>query len=79
MESQSVQTLGRLLILTGALLLLAGGLVLLANRIGLPLGRLPGDVAIRGKHFAFYAPIATCLLISVLLTLLMWLVNHFRR
>jgi len=74
-----VQTLGRLLILTGALLLLAGGLVLLANRIGLPLGRLPGDVAIRGKHFAFYAPIATCLLISVLLTLLMWLVNHFRR
>ena len=74
-----MQTLGRLLILTGALLLLAGGLVLLANRIGLPLGRLPGDVAIRGKHFAFYAPIATCLLISVLLTLLMWLVNHFRR
>jgi hypothetical protein len=87
MESQSLQilgqspglSLGRLLVLTGALLLVAGGLVLLANRLGLSLGHLPGDIAIRGKHFSFYAPIATCLILSVLLSLLMWLVNHFRR
>jgi hypothetical protein len=79
MESQSMQSPGRLLILTGALLLVAGGLVLLVNRLGLPLGRLPGDVAIRGKHFAFYAPIASCLILSVLLSLLIWLINHFRR
>jgi len=74
-----MQSPGRLLILTGALLLVAGGLVLLVNRLGLPLGRLPGDVAIRGKHFAFYAPIASCLILSVLLSLLIWLINHFRR
>ena len=56
-----------------------GALVLLFGRMGLPLGRLPGDIAIRGRHGSFYAPIATCLLISVVLSLLMWLVNSLRR
>ena len=71
--------LGRLLIAVGILLVLAGGLLLLAGRMGLPLGRLPGDIAVRGKHVTFYAPIATCLLLSVVLSLLLWLVNHLRR
>jgi hypothetical protein len=71
--------LGRMLIALGALLLVAGGLILLAGRLGLPLGRLPGDIAVRGKHVTFYAPIATCLLLSILLSLLFWLLNHFRR
>jgi Protein of unknown function (DUF2905) len=71
--------LGRLLIVLGALSLLAGGFILLAARIGVPLGRLPGDIAWRGKHASFYAPIATCLLVSVLLSLLFWVVNYFRR
>jgi len=69
----------RMLIVLGALLMLAGGLMLLAGRIGLPLGRLPGDIALRGKHVTFYAPIATCLLLSIAVSLLFWLVNHFRR
>lgn len=69
----------RMLIVLGALLILAGGLMLLAGRIGLPLGRLPGDIALRGKHVTFYAPIATCLLLSIAVSLLFWLVNHFRR
>jgi hypothetical protein len=67
--------IGLILIGLGILFLVAAGL----GRLGLPLGRLPGDVAVRGKHFAFYAPIATCVLISILLTLLFWLINHFRR
>jgi len=66
--------LGRLFIALG-ILLLAGGLLLLADRLGFPLGRLPGDIAVHGKHFAFYMPIATCLLLSLAL----WLVNHLRR
>jgi hypothetical protein len=74
-----MQNPGRLLVGLGVLLLIAGGLVMLAGRVGLPLGKLPGDIAVRGKNFTFYAPIATCVVISILLSLVMWLVNHFRR
>lgn len=68
-----------MLIALGLLLLVTGGLILLAGRIGLPLGRLPGDIALRGKHGSFYAPIATCLLLSVVLSLILWLINYLRR
>lgn len=74
-----MQDAGKLLVGLGVLLVVVGALVLLVGRMGLPLGRLPGDIAIRGRHGSFYAPIATCLLISLVLSLLMWLVNHFRR
>jgi hypothetical protein len=74
-----MQALGRLLLGLGLLIAVAGVVLLLAGRAGVPLGRLPGDIAIRGRHGSFYAPIATCLLISVVLSLLMWLLNHFRR
>jgi hypothetical protein len=63
----------------GILLVVSGGPLLLAGRLGLPLGRLPGDIAVRGKHVSFYAPIATCLVLSILLSLLLWLLNHLRR
>jgi hypothetical protein len=68
-----------MLIVVGALLLIGGVFVLAASRFGLPLGRLPGDIAIRGKNFAFYAPITTCLLVSAVLSLLVWVVGHWRR
>ena len=74
-----MQDAGKLLVGLGVLLVVLGALVLLVGRMGLPLGRLPGDIAIRGRHGSLYAPIATCLLISLVLSLLMWLVNHFRR
>jgi hypothetical protein len=74
-----MQDAGKLLVGLGVLLVVVGALVLLFGRIGLPLGRLPGDIAIRGRHGSFHAPIATCLLISVVLSLLMWLVNTLRR
>jgi len=71
--------LGRTLIAIEVLLVVAGGLVLLLGRLGLPLGRLPGDSALRGKPFAVFASIATCLLLSLLMSLAIWLVNYFRR
>lgn len=74
-----MQDFGRILVGLGVLLLIAGVVVLLAGRIGLPLGRLPGDIAVRGKNVTFYAPIATCIVISIVLSLLMWLLGHFRR
>ena len=78
-EPYPLHDLGRVLVALGAFLLIAGALILLLGRTGLPLGRLPGDIAVRGKHFFFYAPIATCLLVSVLLSLILWLVNSLRR
>jgi hypothetical protein len=43
------------------------------------LGRLPGDIAIRGRNGSFYFPIVTCILVSAALTLVFWIVNYFRR
>lgn len=71
--------LGRMLIALGILLIIAGALLLLAGRVGLPLGQLSGDIEVRGKHWTLYAPLATCLLLSMLLSLIFWLLNHFRR
>jgi hypothetical protein len=74
-----MQDLGRMLIVLGAFILTAGCLLVLASQLGMPLGRLPGDVAIRGRNFSFYAPLATCALLSVVLSLLVWLIRYFRR
>ncbi len=68
--------LGRMLIFAGLLLSALGLLVLAANKLNLPLGRLPGDIAWRGRNTSVYFPWVTCLLISVLGTLLMWLFNR---
>ena len=68
--------LGRILIFAGLVLVALGGLFLLANRFNLPLGRLPGDIAWRGKNTTIYFPWVTCLLISLLVTLLMWIFNR---
>jgi hypothetical protein len=65
---------GKLLILVGVALVLVGALWLLGERIGL--GRLPGDIVVRGERFTFYFPLATCVLLSLLLSLLGWLVKR---
>ncbi|MBZ5617356.1 MAG: DUF2905 domain-containing protein [Acidobacteriia bacterium] len=68
--------LGRLLITAGLVLVAAGLLVTFAGRLPIKLGRLPGDIYIHGKNSSFYFPLATCLLLSALLSLVMWI---FRR
>ncbi len=73
-------TLGKWLLIVGLSLALLGGLVWLVGRTGLPLGRLPGDIRIEREGFSFYFPLATSILISVGLTLLLnLLVRLFRR
>lgn len=69
-------SLGKTLITLGGLILLAGLLVTLLEKSPLKLGRLPGDIVLKGKHGAFYFPIVTCLLLSVVLSLLMWLLRR---
>ena len=69
--------LSRILIILGLILLLAGGLVYLVDRTGLPLGRLPGDIRIQRDSFTCVFPLATMILLSVLLTILLNIVVRF--
>jgi DUF2905 family protein len=71
--------LGRLLIGVGLVLLVAGGLLLLLGRTGIPLGRLPGDISYRGKNLSVYFPLGTSILLSVVLSLVFYLLSRFRR
>jgi Protein of unknown function (DUF2905) len=68
--------LGRLLIFAGIVLIALGAVVLLLSRLNVPLGRLPGDVVWRGKNTTVYFPIITCLVLSLLGTLLLWLFSR---
>jgi hypothetical protein len=74
-----MQGLGRLLIYAGAFIVILGVCVLLAEKLGLPLGRLPGDLTWKGKRTSVYFPLATCLLLSLILSLIMYVLNHLRR
>jgi hypothetical protein len=73
-----VSDLGKLLILAGGLLVALGAVLLVAGRTGIPLGRLPGDIVYRGKNTSFYFPIVTCILLSIVLSLVIYLVGRAR-
>ena len=64
---------GRTIVILGLILVGVGLLVMLGERLGFRLGRLPGDIQIRGKNSVFYFPLATCALLSVVLSLALWL------
>lgn len=74
-----LRELGRALLFLGGLLVLLGALLYFGGKLPLRLGRLPGDIIHRGEHTTFYFPIVTCLLLSVVLSVLFWLFSHFRR
>jgi hypothetical protein len=71
--------LGKLLIVLGVVLVVAGTVLVLLARTSLPLGRLPGDIVYRGKNTTFYFPLATSLLVSVVLTIVLYVVGRLRR
>ena len=74
MPPGGLASLGKLLLGLAALLAVVGGLLLLADRFpGLRIGRLPGDVAVERERFRLYVPITTSILLSVALTVLLWL------
>ncbi len=73
------EAMGRFLIGAGFVLIAVGLLVMGLERIGLGVGRLPGDVVWRGKSTTVYAPLGTSLLLSVLLSLLLYLLSRMRR
>ena len=69
---------GRIIVILGISLIVIGGLVTLLGRTGLPLGRLPGDIVYKGKNTTFYFPLATSILISVVLSVVLYLIGRFR-
>jgi hypothetical protein len=71
--------IGKAIVGLGLLLVVLGALVMLAARSGLPLGRLPGDFSYRGKNVSFYFPLGTSILISVVLSVILYFISRFRR
>jgi hypothetical protein len=65
-----MENIGRFLMIGGVVLFVVGGLVFLAAKIGIPFGRLPGDIRIERDGFSFYFPLASSIVISILLTIL---------
>jgi hypothetical protein len=74
-----VSEIGRIIVILGISLIVIGGVVMLFGRAGLPLGRLPGDIVYKGKNSTFYFPLATCLLLSIVLSVVMYLIGRFRQ
>jgi Protein of unknown function (DUF2905) len=74
-----LRDLGRFLLLLGVVLVLVGAFFHFGGKLPLRLGRLPGDIVHRGEHTTFYFPFITCLVVSIALSLIVWLINHFRR
>jgi len=71
--------LGRLLIWAGAVAIVAGLVLVLLGRGNIPLGRLPGDIVYRGKNGTIYFPLATSIVVSVVLSVVVYLIGRYRR
>ena len=71
--------LGKILIIFGVVLVVVGGILLLAGRQFPFLGKLPGDIHVKGERFEFYFPLATCLVVSLLLTLVALILSRLIR
>ena len=72
-----METFARYLMLAGIGLFLIGGGMYLAARFGIPLGRLPGDIYIQGENSSFYFPLTSCILVSVILTVILNIIFRF--
>ena len=71
------QQLGKLLILAGIIIAVLGGLVMVLGRVGL--FKLSGDLEFGSRNWRIYLPIGSCILISIVLTVVLWFINNFRR
>jgi hypothetical protein len=74
-----LRDLGRTLVVLGIAIAAVGLLLSFSGKLPFRLGQLPGDIIRRGEHSTFYFPITTSILVSVVLSLLLWLISHFRR
>lgn len=68
--------LGKILLAVGAVILLVGAALIVAERLNLPIGRLPGDITYRSKNVTVFFPVVTCILLSAVISLVLWFVNR---
>ncbi len=73
-----MQSLGKYLIIFGAIILVAGVIITFFPKLNF-FGKLPGDIEIKKDNFSFYFPVVTSIVLSVVLTLIFWLINYFTR
>ena len=71
--------LGKMLVLIGGIVVVVGLVIVVLGRANLPIGRLPGDIVYRGKNTTFYFPLATSIVVSVVLSILMYVIGKLRR
>jgi len=71
--------LGKFLVFAGVALAALGAALMIFGKMGIPLGKLPGDIVYRGKNSTVYFPLATSIVLSVVLTLVMWVLGKWRK
>ena len=71
--------IGKGLVVLGILIVVAGGVFMLLGRSNVPLGRLPGDIVYRGRNSTVYFPLMTSIVVSVVLSVVLYFVSRFRR
>ena len=75
--NSGLDSLAKILIYSGSALLVAGAVVFVLSRLGF--SRLPGDMAFGGKNWKIFIPIGSCIIISIVLTFILWLINHIKK
>ncbi len=77
---EGLQGLGKTLVIVGVIIVVVGSLLMISDRVNFPFfGKLPGDIHIKGKNFQVYFPIATSIVLSVLLTLILYVISYFSK
>lgn len=71
-----IAELGKLLLVVGGIVVVIGAALIFSAKLHLPIGRLPGDIVYRGKNTTFYFPLATSILLSIVLSFIVWLLNR---
>jgi hypothetical protein len=74
-----MRELGKVLLIFGLAIAVIGAILLAGPRLPFRIGRLPGDIVYHGRHTTFYFPIVTCVVLSIVLTLIFWIIGAFRR
>ncbi len=77
MPNLEPQNFGKLILITGIVISLFGGIIILLGKIGL--FKLPGDIEFGGKNWKVFFPVVSCIIISIVLTVILWIVRYFRK
>ena len=76
---EPLRELGKALLIFGVIMAAVGVFLIFGTKLPFRLGRLPGDISYHGRHGSVYFPIVTCVIVSVALTVILWIVNAMRR